>query len=97
MRFTGTLAHINLALASLTYTPPAGYWGAAETGVWFGDVPAANNNPYAATTPHGARALVSDPKVLLSAHPTLMKRPVIEIAGQWHVGWGPDVQKVVLG
>ncbi len=38
----------------------AGYWGAAETGVWFGDVPAADNNPYAATTPDAAGALVSE-------------------------------------
>jgi arsenate reductase-like glutaredoxin family protein len=38
-----------------------------------------------------------DPKALLAAHPTLMKRPVIEVAGVWHLGWGPDVQKAVLG
>jgi len=35
----------------------AGYWGAAESGVWVGDAPAVASNPYAATTP-GAAASV---------------------------------------
>jgi arsenate reductase-like glutaredoxin family protein len=30
-----------------------------------------------------------DPAVLLAAHPTLMKRPVIEIDGAWYQGWTP--------
>ena len=30
-----------------------------------------------------------NPAVLLAAHPTLMKRPVIEIDGTWHQGWTP--------
>lgn len=30
-----------------------------------------------------------DPAVLLAEHPTLMKRPVIEIDGAWHQGWTP--------
>lgn len=34
---------------------------------------------------------------LLAAHPTLMKRPVIENNGVWTIGWKPDVQKQVLG
>ncbi len=38
-----------------------------------------------------------DVAALLAAHPTLMKRPVIENAGVWTVGWKPDVQKQVLG
>lgn len=38
-----------------------------------------------------------DPVALLADHPTLMKRPVIEHAGQWYLGWGKDVQAAVLG
>jgi arsenate reductase-like glutaredoxin family protein len=34
---------------------------------------------------------------VLAAHPTLMKRPVIEVAGRWYLGWGPDVQAALLG
>ncbi|MBU2992815.1 arsenate reductase [Octadecabacter sp. B2R22] len=30
-----------------------------------------------------------DPAALLAAHPTLMKRPVIEMDGAWHQGWTP--------
>lgn len=37
------------------------------------------------------------PAALLAAHPTLMKRPVIEDAGRWHIGWGKDVQAALLG
>ena len=34
-----------------------------------------------------------DPAALLAAHPTLMKRPVIETEnGTLHLGWGKDVQ-----
>lgn len=32
------------------------------------------------------------PADLLAAHPTLMKRPVIEHDGHWTIGWKPDVQ-----
>lgn len=38
----------------------------------------------------------SDPKDLLVAHPTLMKRPVIEKNGVWTIGWKPDVAAAVL-
>lgn len=38
-----------------------------------------------------------DVAVLLAAHPTLMKRPVIDNNGVWTIGWKPDVQKQVLG
>lgn len=38
----------------------------------------------------------SDPKALLAANPTLMKRPVIEKAGVWTIGWKPDVAAQVL-
>lgn len=34
----------------------------------------------------------SDPAGLLAAHPTLIKRPVIETGGAVHVGWTKDVQ-----
>lgn len=34
----------------------------------------------------------SDPATLLAAHPTLMKRPVIETAAGWTIGWKADVQ-----
>lgn len=37
-----------------------------------------------------------DPATLLVAHPTLMKRPVIEVDGQWTIGWKPDVQAVYI-
>ncbi|MFB1025552.1 MAG: ArsC/Spx/MgsR family protein, partial [Octadecabacter sp.] len=33
---------------------------------------------------------------LLAAHPTLMKRPVIEIDGAWYQGWTPAT-KAALG
>ena len=32
------------------------------------------------------------PEALLKAHPTLMKRPVIEQNGTWYQGWTPDVR-----
>lgn len=35
------------------------------------------------------------PESLLSEHPTLMKRPVIE-ADALHLGWGKDVQSALL-
>lgn len=38
-----------------------------------------------------------DPLALLSAHPTLMKRPVIEAGGRLYLGWGKDVQASLLG
>lgn len=37
-----------------------------------------------------------DPKVLLAAHPTLMKRPVIH-DGDWTIGWKADAQARWLG
>lgn len=30
-----------------------------------------------------------DPDTLLAAHPTLMKRPVVEMNGTWYQGWTP--------
>ncbi len=38
----------------------------------------------------------ADPADLLRAHPTLMKRPVIESDG-WTIGWKADVQAKHLG
>ena len=39
----------------------------------------------------------ADPASLLAAHPTLMKRPVIEAGGVWTIGWKADVQAKYLG
>lgn len=38
-----------------------------------------------------------DPSGLLSAHPTLMKRPVIEDGGKAWLGWSPAVRTELLG
>ena len=39
----------------------------------------------------------ADPAALLAAHPTLMKRPVIDADGFWTIGWKADVQETHLG
>lgn len=36
-----------------------------------------------------------DPVELLAQHPTLMKRPVLEIEGVWYQGWTPATQAAV--
>ena len=36
-----------------------------------------------------------DPAVLLAQHPTLMKRPVIEVDGAWYQGWTPATKAAV--
>lgn len=38
----------------------------------------------------------SDPEAQLAAQPTVMKRPVIEDQGKWHLGWDQSVQDAVL-
>lgn len=38
----------------------------------------------------------SDPKALLIANPTLIKRPVIEVDNNVHVGWTTDVEAALL-
>jgi len=38
-----------------------------------------------------------DPLDLLTEHPTLMKRPLIDAGGQLYLGWGKDVQAELLG
>lgn len=38
-----------------------------------------------------------EPKVLLAAHPTLMKRPVINEGADWTIGWKDDAKQVWLG
>lgn len=43
----------------------------------------------------GERA--AEPLALLSEHPTLIKRPVIDLDGQVHVGWAKDVQAALIG
>lgn len=37
-----------------------------------------------------------DPVELIAAHPTVMKRPVIEHDGEWYQGWSKDVQAALL-
>ena len=37
------------------------------------------------------------PEALLAAHPTLMKRPVIEKDSRWFLGWGPEVRAALIG
>ena len=44
-----------------------------------------------------AKAGTNGEKALLSANPTLIKRPVIEAGKKVHVGWGKDVQAALLG
>jgi arsenate reductase-like glutaredoxin family protein len=39
----------------------------------------------------------ADPAILLAAHPTLLKRPAIELDGEWTIGWKADVQAKYLG
>ncbi len=39
----------------------------------------------------------ADPADLLAAHPTLMKRPVINVDRAWTIGWKADVQAKYLG
>jgi len=38
-----------------------------------------------------------DPLALIAAHPTLMKRPVIEAAGRLTLGWDKGAQAIWLG
>jgi arsenate reductase len=38
-----------------------------------------------------------DPLALLAAHPTLMKRPLIDVGCALYLGWGRDVQAALLG
>ena len=67
----------------------------ATSGATFGD--AAINR--ASTTWRGLSDAekAGDPAALLAAHPTLMKRPVIEVDGIWTIGWKADVQAKYLG
>ena len=37
------------------------------------------------------------PEILLSQHPTLMKRPLIEAEGRLYLGWDENVQAALLG
>lgn len=43
------------------------------------------------------QARAGDPLTLMAAHPTLMKRPVIEANGQLYLGWTASVQANLLG
>lgn len=42
------------------------------------------------------QARASDPQALMQAHPTLIKRPVIEAGDAIHVGWAKPVQAALL-
>lgn len=42
-------------------------------------------------------ARAAEPLALLTAHPTLMKRPVITDGDRWTLGWKADAQSVWLG
>ncbi|WP_373352904.1 arsenate reductase family protein [Pseudoroseicyclus sp. CXY001] len=37
------------------------------------------------------------PEALLTAHPLLMKRPVIEAGGRWSMGWKDEARARALG
>ena len=39
----------------------------------------------------------SDPEAQIAAQPTVMKRPVIQADGKWHLGWDQAVQDALLG
>ncbi|MEM9012077.1 MAG: ArsC/Spx/MgsR family protein [Pseudomonadota bacterium] len=43
-----------------------------------------------------AEEQAEEPADQLAAHPTLMKRPVVEADGRLHLGWGKDVQAELL-
>jgi arsenate reductase-like glutaredoxin family protein len=38
----------------------------------------------------------SDPEAQIAAQPTVMKRPVIRIGAEWHLGWDDAVQAKLL-
>lgn len=39
----------------------------------------------------------ADAQTLIAAHPTLIKRPVIEAGGRWYQGWSKAVEAALLG
>lgn len=43
-----------------------------------------------------AKARETPPRELLIAHPTLMKRPLIEDGATLYLGWGADVQAALV-
>lgn len=43
-----------------------------------------------------AKAGTNGEKALLTKHPTLIKRPVIEAGSKVHVGWNKDVQTALI-
>ena len=42
-------------------------------------------------------ARTGGPLTLIAAHPSLMKRPLIEAGDSLYLGWGKDVQAALLG
>ena len=41
-------------------------------------------------------ARAATPEALLTAHAALMKRPVIEVAGELYLGWSAEVKQALL-
>ena len=39
----------------------------------------------------------SEPEAQIAAQPAVMKRPVIQDGGKWHLGWDDAVQAAILG
>ncbi|MDZ7709106.1 MAG: ArsC/Spx/MgsR family protein [Roseovarius sp.] len=44
-----------------------------------------------------AAARADKPLALITAHPTVMKRPLIDAGGTLYLGWGQEVQTALLG
>ena len=42
-------------------------------------------------------ARADTPLALITAHPTVMKRPLIDAGGMLYLGWGQEVQTALLG
>ncbi len=38
----------------------------------------------------------NDPSALIASHPTLMKRPVIDADGTWHLCWGVETRAALI-
>ena len=53
----------------------------------------------ASTTWRGLDTAARDgtPAALIAAHPTLMKRPVIDTGEVLHLGWTPDIRMALTG
>ena len=66
---------------------------AGELGKWWKDLGGALLNTRSTTwRALDESARQSDPQVLMSEHPTLIKRPVLETADQLLLGWTPQTR-----